>query len=164
MVNIIGAMLTGIACGYLGLKKCMDMKKRVKSLEDITSSLEMLEGEISFSQNKLAKAFSNSDRNGLFKDVSKYIKDGVCAAEAIDTAADKNREPLCLNGGDIDAVKTLGQNIGKTDVNEQIKHIRYVSSLIKNRIGEARGEYTRLGRVYGIGGILCGLMLVIILI
>ncbi len=57
MVNIIGAMLTGIACGYLGLKKCEDMKKRVKSLEDITLPLRYSKAKYLFHKTNLQRHF-----------------------------------------------------------------------------------------------------------
>lgn len=162
MVNMIGAALTGGACAYLGFKKNMCMKKRVKNLEAVMSSLELLEGEISFAQNKLKKAFLNADSNGFFKIISEHIDEG--AGEAVNMAAEEGTEKFCFDEGDAEAIKTLGQSIGKTDVNEQIKHIKYVRSLIENRLEDARNQYSRLGRVYGIGGLLCGLMIVIILV
>ena len=67
MVKILGAIMTGFACGYLGLKISYAMKIRAESLNNIITSLEMLESEINFSMNKLKQAFMRVDKWGLFK-------------------------------------------------------------------------------------------------
>ena len=59
--------MTGFACGYLGLKISYAMKIRAESLNNIITSLEMLESEINFSMNKLKQAFMRVDKCGLFK-------------------------------------------------------------------------------------------------
>ena len=43
MVKILGAIMTGFACGYLGFKISFAMKIRAESLNNIITSLEMLE-------------------------------------------------------------------------------------------------------------------------
>ena len=45
MVKILGAIMTGFACGYLGFKISFAMKIRAESLNNIITSLEMLESE-----------------------------------------------------------------------------------------------------------------------
>ena len=82
MVKVIGAVMTGFACGYFGFRLSMALKTRVKSLADIRTSLEMLESEINFSVNKLKKAFMRVDRNGLF----------TAAAEAMEEKGAKTAE------------------------------------------------------------------------
>lgn len=67
MVKILGAIMTGFACGYLGFKISFAMKIRAESLNNIITSLEMLESEINFSMNKLKQAFMRVDKCGLFK-------------------------------------------------------------------------------------------------
>lgn len=59
--------MTGFACGYLGFKISFAMKIRAESLNNIITSLEMLESEINFSMNKLKQAFMRVDKCGLFK-------------------------------------------------------------------------------------------------
>ena len=52
MVKILGAIMTGFACGYLGFKISYAMKIRAESLNNIITSLEMLESEINFRDRK----------------------------------------------------------------------------------------------------------------
>lgn len=163
MVKILGAVMTGFACGYFGFRMSMTLKTRLANLSDITASLEMLESEISFSVNKLKKAFLRVDRNGIFTLAAQMMDEkGIKTAwtEALNTLKGK----LCLTDADTDILLMLGNSIGKTDSEDQIKNIKYIKSLIKEQEKQAGEEYSRFGKVYRNGGVLAGLMLIILLI
>lgn len=163
MVKLIGAVMTGAACGYFGFRMRMTLKMRQKSLADICASLEALEGEIGFSVNRLKKAFERVDRSGLFTLAAENIeRDGAKKAwcDAVHTMQTK----LCLTDADCDALLMLGSNIGKTDSDEQIKSIRYVKSLVAAQEKQASEEYNRYARLYSGGGVLVGALIIIILI
>ncbi len=163
MVKLLGAVMVGAACGYFGFKMSFSLKTRAKSLSDIASSLEMLESEINFSASKLKKAFKRIDRNGLFALAADNMeKEGVRAAWR--SAVRELGTKLCLAEADSDILLMLGENIGRTDADDQIKNIKYIKSMISRQEESARGEYERLGKTYRSGGILTGLMIVIILI
>lgn len=163
MVKILGAVMVGCACGYLGLKKSLTLKRRAKSLLDISVSLEMLESEISFSVNKLKKAFMRVDRNGIFSAAAEDM-DEKGVKKAWETAVNSSKSRLCLTDADEDILMMLGKNIGKTDTDDQIKNIKYIKKMISEQCKQAEGEYNRLGKMYRNGGVLAGLMLIIILI
>lgn len=163
MVKILGAVMTGFACGYFGFRMSMTLKTRLANLSDITASLEMLESEISFSVNKLKKAFLRVDRNGIFTLAAQMMDEkGIKTAwtEALNILKGK----LCLTDADTDILLMLGNSIGKTDSEDQIKNIKYIKSLIKEQEKQAGEEYSRFGKVYRNGGVLAGLMLIILLI
>ncbi len=163
MVKVIGAVMTGFACGYFGFRLSMALRTRAKSLADIRTSLEMLESEINFSVNKLKKAFIRADRNGLFAAAAEGMEDkGIKIAWRDAVYASKSK--LCLSDADNDILLMLGKNIGKTDTDDQLKNIRYIKTMIGEQEKQAQGEYSRFGRLYSSGGVLVGLMLVIILI
>lgn len=163
MVKVIGAVMTGFACGYFGFRLSMTLKTRMKSLADICTSLEMLEGEINFSMNKLKKAFMRVDRNGLFTAAAEAM-DEKGAMDAWKDAVNAEKGRLCLTDADSDILMTLGKNIGKTDTDDQLKNIRYIKSMICGQEKQAQSEYNRFGKLYSSGGVLVGLMIVIILI
>ncbi len=163
MVKLIGAVMTGFACAYIGFRMSMTLKMRIKSLSEIISSLEMLESEISFSVSKLKEAFLRVDRNGFF----------TCAAENMEEkgikrswekAVKDNKSRLCLTDADSDILMMLALSIGRTDTDDQIKNIKYVKTMIEAQEKQAQSDYGRMGRVYRSGGVLVGLMTVIILI
>ena len=75
MVKILGAVMTGFACGYLGFKISFAMKIRAESLNNIITSLEMLESEINFSMNKLKQAYMRVDKYASNKFDAEYMDD-----------------------------------------------------------------------------------------
>lgn len=163
MVKLMGAVMTGFACAYFGFKLSLSLKKRIASLTDICTSLEMLESEISFTADKLKRAFLRVDRNGLFTSAAEEIEDkGI--KKAWNNAVSKSQKRLCLTDADCNAVCMLGETIGKTDLDNQIKHIKYVKSAVMSQRDGAQAEYNRFGRVYRSGGVLIGLMIIIVLL
>lgn len=163
MVKILGALMTGFACAYLGMRMRMTLRCRADNLEALVSSFEALEGEIHFGMNRLKKALSRADRNGLFAlAAEKLEKSG--AEEAWRNAVTAMSDKLCLTGADCEALLLLGRSIGKTDSEDQIKNIRYVKSLISAQSAAAREEYRRRAKLCSSGGLLIGALAVIILI
>ena len=163
MVKILGAVMTGFACGYLGFKISYAMKIRAESLNNIITSLEMLESEINFSMNKLKQAFMRVDKCGLFKfDAENMDEKGVKTAWT--NAVNECSTKLSLKDADKDILMTLGKNIGRTDTDDQIKNIKYIKSMIAEQEKQAQSEYGRFGKMYRNGGVLVGLLIVIMLI
>lgn len=163
MMKLMGAVMVGFACAYLGIKQSVALKTRAVSLADIRASLELLESEINFSVNKLKKAFMRVDRNGLFALAAENME-SMGAKKAWSDALREMRGKLCLCGADVDALLVLGQNIGRTDKDDQIKNIRYVKTVTARQESEAKAEYERFGKLYTSGGVLVGLLVVIALI
>ena len=163
MVKILGAIMTGFACGYLGFKISFAMKIRAESLNNIITSLEMLESEINFSMNKLKQAFMRVDKCGLFKFAAENMDEkGVKTAwtNAVNDCSTK----LSLKDAVRDILMTLGKNIGRTDTDDQIKNIKYIKSMIAEQEKQAQSEYRRFGKLYRNGCVLVRLLIVIMLI
>ena len=163
MVKLIGAVMTGFACGYFGFRLRMNLKTRLVSLTNILTSLEALESEISFSVNKLKKALKRADTNGLFA-LAAEKTEKMGAEKAWKEAVREMAGKLCLCGADCDALNLLAASLGKTDCGDQIKNIRYVKSLVTAQRSQAETEYTKYGKLYSSGGLLVGAFVVIVLI
>jgi stage III sporulation protein AB len=162
MVKLVGALMTGFACGYFGIRISMNMKKRAQSLSEIVSSLELLESEISFGLNKLSKAFRRIDKNGFFARIAENMRE-MGIERAWSESVEKNKQRLCLTESDCDALLILSGRIGKTDKDDQLKNIKYVKSMLNSQFESAKSEYARMGRLYRNGGVLIGLMIAIVL-
>lgn len=162
MVKTAGAVMAGFACAYFGFKQRLTLKKRAVSLMDIHTSLEALENEISFSVNRLAKAFIAADRNGIFTLAAENIESLGAGAAWIKAVRDM-QDKLCLTDADCGALLELAQGLGKTDREGQIKNIRYVKSLVAAQQAAAETEYSRRAKLLSGGGMLIGAAVVIVL-
>lgn len=162
MLKLVGAIMVAFACGYFGFYMSMSMQKRTKSIEKIITSLEMLESEIGFGMNKLRQAFLNTDTCGIFSCVAdKMANDGIKLA--FENAVSEFGDKLALKNDDKEILTVLGDKMGKTDADDQIKSIKYVKALLEDRKKIASEEYERFGKIYRNGGILVGLMIAVML-
>ena len=164
-VKLIGAVMIFIACAYFGIRKSTELKGRCTSLRNLETAMGYLETEISFSANNLKRAFENinksTDTRSLFGDAAKMIEEfGI--KKAWGYAVMKNTMPI-LNS-DKELLLMLGTKLGKTDMQNQLKHIGYIKTLLNAQGTVAENEYARLGKIYRSGGVLVGLFIILVII
>ena len=51
-----------------------------------------------------------------------------------------------------------------TDLKNQLKHIGYIKELLSAQAQNAENEYRRLGKIYGSGGLLTGIFIILVII
>ena len=162
MIKLIGSLMIGGACVYLGLKRSMSFRKRQRSLENIQNSLSLLETEIAFRGTELKSAFLNID-DPVFREAAKTI-DGSGIKSAWSRAVKKCAPKLCLTDGDRDTLLMLGQRLGMTDTENQIKNIDGVKNMLDIHIKAARYDTEHFCRLYTGGGVLTGVFIVLMLL
>lgn len=155
-----------IASSFLGFQKAGQLSKRCQSLLQLESALSVLKGEIGFSANHLKEAFMQLSRlivNGaLFSDAARSIEaEGV--RKAWKESVQRHRKNLCLEEADVQALLTLGAELGRTDRENQIKNIRHVEALLKAQYTEAKLQYDKMAKLYRGAGVLAGVFAVIVL-
>lgn len=128
-IRIIGAVMIFSVSTYLGFSFADRLKKRYVYLRNILTSLNLLETEIGFGVSKLKQAFltidKSADTRGLFKTAADNLED-VGIKQAWRGAVYEKRQELYLTDADADALNALGAQLGMTDVENQIKNIKYV--------------------------------------
>lgn len=162
MFRLIGSLMIGGTCVYLGLKRSTSFRKRHKSLENIQNALSLLETEISFRGTELKSAFLSID-NPLFREAAKTI-DSNGIKSAWSRAVKKCAPKLSLTSGDTDTLLMLGQRLGMTDTDNQIKNIDGVKNMLDIHIKAARYDAEHFCRLYTGGGVLTGIFIVLMLL
>ena len=99
----------------------------------------------------------------MFKEAYLNIKT-LCAKEAWDLAVEDSKDFMSLNKEDINLIKSLGNMLGKTDVNGQISEITVSIGFIDSQIEKAEEECKKNERMYKSLGSIAGLAIVIILL
>lgn len=166
-MRLAGAAAVFISCAVMGFSLSDRLKKRARYIGNIIEALSLLETEIAFGQSRVREAFlrvdTACDTRGLFKTAAERIeKSGI--KKAWRGAVEEKKDELRLTGADAEAVIALGERLGMTDTENQIKNIRYVKGRLEPLLKEAEGEYGQAGRLYRGGGILVGLFLILILL
>ena len=165
MFKLIGAVMICAACTYLGIRKSALLKGRSVSLSNAVTALGYLETEMSFCANDLKLAFLNIDKStdtkGLFKDAADRLEEyGI--KKAWTYAVLKNDMPLA--DADRELLLMLCTKLGMTDLKNQLKHIGYIKELLSAQAQNAENEYRRLGKIYGSGGLLTGIFIILVII
>lgn len=164
MIKFAGAVFIILSASYIGFHHAEILRRRLMYLRNIKTSLDMLESEISFSQNILSRVFTRIDgisgTNGLFlKAAEKMSVLGIKKAwcEAVDNT------DMCLKERDKEALYIFGEGLGMSDRDNQIKNIKHTKEVINSLINEANDEYEKNAKLYRSAGFLTGLFFAVIL-
>lgn len=165
-MKLVGAVIIFLSCLIIGFRESDRLKKRTAYLKNVQTALNLIETEISFGKNHLKRIFEGIEKSadccGLFSETAENIEKSGIKKSWNKSLSDKKDE-LCLKNDDLEALMTLGNQLGMTDAENQIKNIRYIRELLEKNAQEAEGEYNRLGRLYRSGGIMAGLLLILLL-
>ena len=166
MLRFTGAICISAACTMYGFISADRLRKRFCFLREFVTSLSVLETEIEFGRYELERIFrSMGDKRelcGIYGICAESIKErGIKAAWA--AASDAAADAAALKREDISAVKSLGAELGKSDVRGQKNAIRRTKELAAVCEAAAGDEYKRLGRAYRICGALAGVFCVLMI-
>ena len=163
LLTIFGA---STSIGVLMSKK---YKNRVIELREFKNAINILEAKIKFTYEPIPEIFKEMAKNleksisGIFKIASEYIETST-TKEAWNKAIEESKPNLSLNNEDINIIQSLGNLLGKTDVEGQISEIEVTSNFIDAQIVKAEGEKKKNEKMYRSLGTIVGLAIVIILI
>lgn len=165
-MRLVGAVMIFAVCAYGGFSLSDSMKKRCAYLKNAIAALNLLETEITFGGSRLSKAFEKldaaADTRGLFKAAAEAAE-RVGIKRAWKDAVKSKQSELRFTKEDAQTLMSLGERLGMTDTENQVKNIQYVKKRLELQLEGAEGEYDRMGRLYRNGGILAGTFLVLLL-
>lgn len=157
--------MIGIVCSYAGFCAAGRLKKRRDTIRGFIASLKAAETEILFGRTDLREIFkrlsAGSCENDFFGACAKYTGElGIRQAwsRALNETTDM------LKNDEKEVIRSLGSELGMSDVEGQKRAIERVCGLLERAYDEANGEYMRLGGVYRKCGVLCGAFVVIVLL
>lgn len=171
MIRILGAVLmilSTTAMGYGGVRR---LRERVRNLEGIIASLDVMESEICSHLTPMREVLEMLSRNApvqsrrLFENVA----DGMCALgrcsfysiwrEGVETTKE-----LLLKPEEAETLVELGLCLGRYDVREQAEMISRVRRRLEIFLKRAEEERERDTKMHAFFGISAGIFAVIILI
>jgi len=169
MIKIFGCIIVFAACALIGYFLASSKYERVKEIRSFIQALNMLETEIRFALCTLPEAFIKisllvDEKTGeIFKLASENMeKIKTNASSAWKSALEEKGTSFSLNSEDFLILKSLGDSLGNSDVENQVKSIRLVVERLKNQEHKAEEERYKNGKLLKSMGVLGGLTLVII--
>lgn len=166
MLRIIGSVMVLTACAWAGFSAADRLRRRRDFLTSFITSLTVMQTEIVFGRRALAEIFRGLDREGRL-----YGFYGSCAGavaekgirRAWNEAVDRAAARAALTAGDIDVLRSVGAELGMSDIDGQTRTIKRASELLSANAAEAGESYARLAKMYRGCGALSGIFAVLML-
>ncbi len=152
---------------YIGILISKQYTNRVKELNELKSALNVLKTKIRYTNAPLYSIFKElSDTckgnvSNLFKNVCKNMKNNsaqIAWENAVKT------ESLSLYKEDREALITMGNLLGKTDLNGQISEIELTEIFLETQLVDAQNQRNKNEKLYKTLGIVTGIGIIVILI
>lgn len=155
-----------IICTILGEYKSKEYIKRVEELKNVKNALNIFKNKIKFTYEPIGEIFeeiNNSiyeNRENIFKKCVLNLKNNSMN-EAWNRAIDENSN--LYSKEDIDILKMLGRDLGKTDKTGQIASINVVEGFLDSQIFKAEEEKNKNYKLYKTLGAIIGCTIGILL-
>lgn len=161
------------ACSLIGYVKAYQLEDRVKEIDNIIDSINVLETEVVYYQNALPTALKRCSKRSkgmvseLYEEVAITI--GLKEGECLEDIWQKNvYEHLdvrdVLDKADVEIVADFGRELGLGNTTEQSKYFEYIRMQLKQQRTIAHGEMIKSSKLYKKLGVLLGVGLFIIII
>ena len=171
MLKIIGSLMLVAAGGVAGMMVAREYAKRPGELKALLSAIQMLETEIMYTATPMVEAMervaSGADRRvaGFFRDAALDLKSmaGRTAGEAWEAAMDRFYPRCSLSRGDMSILGNLGRALGRSDREDQAKHLRLASEQIKMEIIKSEEDASKNTKMWNYLGF-CGALAAVIIL
>ncbi|WP_350344658.1 stage III sporulation protein SpoIIIAB [Proteinivorax tanatarense] len=171
MLKIIGAVVLIAATTSYGFQKAQKLQQRTTALRVFQNGLSMLQTEVSYGHTPLPEALKNvacalpSPQKEFFINISANLEkcDGFML-QRYWTEELKKEAYHFLTVRDKDILQTLGFSLGKSGIDEQMKHISLTLNKLNAAERESEIEYKKNGKMWKYLGFFTGLALVLVLL
>lgn len=168
LIKTIILSLILILCIYIGNTISKKYINRVEDLKEMKKALNILQTKIRYSYEPLPQVFEYISQNVNGDSTSKIFENSskLMNKKSAGSAWKESLESTKTNFkyDDINALKTLGNLLGKTDSDGQISQIVLVNNMLDTQIEDAEIEKKKYVKMYKTLGITIGLGLVVVLI
>ena len=170
MLKFAGCILIFMSCAALGFMKASSYRDRRIELEDTLELIRMLDMEISYRRDPLAKTFGNvaAMKNCWFSHILRECAGAMKKQEPLEAAwrraIDENISACPLDQGDIAILKDIPTGLGKSDVQGQRNVIEPAVMRIQSHLTEAVEQEKKQGRMYRGIGIASGVVIAVMLL
>lgn len=166
--KIVGAVIVIITTITLGISKSREFENRVRYLENMQLCILQLENEIRYTQTPIFEALKRISETTqsiickLFDNASKQGTTGETVS-TIWTKAVEDISPELFNE-DLELFLSLGECLGTTDLEGQIKGIELFKSKLNQQLQTAKDICNKNQKLYKNLGLYSGLLITVLLL
>lgn len=139
-MRILGACLLMAAFLFAGVVMIQEKRRRIRTLRELCSALEIMQGELSLRECALPELCCTLSRHGTGKAKSLFssLHDLLPLLGEFPFSALWNKALLCccndLNASENDAMISLGLVLGRYDTHTQLRRLRACGALLNQSI------------------------------
>ena len=172
MTKIVGSIMIIGATSLLGWKMASDVDRTYEEMQYLRRIMCLLQSEISYSRAFLAEAFFHISRNAK-SPYNVWLRQLYCCMEShnegdFETIWNRTISQYLvgvhLPEKEIAHLRELGQYLGTSDIEIQVRHIELFEEQIGIAMKEMREELRTKKRLYHSLGVMSGIFLAIMLI
>jgi len=166
---IIGYLVVILGCGFIGLYKAAQIKKRPKEIREMINALSLLDTEIYWGLTPLPGAFAlikdrvDSPWKEFFGKLEEKINKGDSASKAWSASIAEVRKFACLEDEDWKVIATIGKNLGRADRNEEHKQLDLGQKHLALLHEKTKNQAELKAKMWSYLGFLAGFALVIVI-
>ncbi|NLK52690.1 MAG: stage III sporulation protein AB [Syntrophomonadaceae bacterium] len=171
MLKLFGALLVVITGGFIGFGIAEKYRLRPLQLRAIQSSLMMLQTEISYTATPLPEALNRVaarcefSAKELFAETARGLqkKQGLTASEAWASTLLNWQKKTVLKPGELSILHNLGEVLGTSEREEQIKHLLLAREQLHEEEVKAEKDRSKNETMWKYAGLLISLLIVVII-
>jgi stage III sporulation protein AB len=168
MLDLIGALCVLFAGTALGFSISARYADRPKQLRLMLHALQRLETEIAYGRTPLPEALARiAEQMGeplaaLFRNAAAQMDGTRPTDEAWRNAVQACWKQTAMKAPEQDVLIRLGQSLGGSDSEDQIKHLRLAMRMLKMEEENAAEDQRKYAKMWKSLGVLCGALVVIL--
>ena len=158
------------SCTSIGFLLSSRYSNRVEELKSLSNFINIMQNKIKFTRKPLQEIFydlskldDNTNIKNIFFNLNQKL-DNKKLSEVWNDVVLEEKKYLSLKEDDINLLKTLGNTLGKSDVDGQMSGINLFTELLKVQLQKAEKEKEKSSKMYKSLGAIVGIVIVIILI
>lgn len=171
MVRSLGAGIVILACGAGGLIMARSYRIRPQNLQSLAAAVQLLATEIHYARSSLPEACSriaaqiDNPAAAFFARFAELLGGGrgLTTAEAVNQSL-----PVLAAAGfscqDIELIRQLGAVLGRSDAEDQLKHLSILQARLEQSRIKAEQEREKMVRLWNYLGFCVGALVVLMLI
>jgi len=166
---IIGYLAVILGCGFLGLFKAAQIKKRPKAIREMINALSLLDTEIFWGVTPLPEAFAtikdrvDSPWKEFFSKLEEKLNKGESASKAWIASIAEERKNASLHAEDWKIIESIGKSLGRADRNEEHKHLELGQKHLMTLYEKTRSQADLKAKMWSYLGFLAGLAIAIVI-
>ncbi|WP_166239148.1 stage III sporulation protein SpoIIIAB [Paenibacillus turpanensis] len=170
MLKLVGAVLIMSAATLYGFQRASRYGKRPVQIRQLIHALQLLETEIVYGYTPLPTALTRiaaqtpAPLERLFRKTAELMREpGAVTADCWEQAVKETWSDTAMEKAEREIAQRLGANLGLTDRQDQVKHIRLASSQLRSEEETAREDQRRYEKMWRTLGVLMGALVVILM-